>query len=196
MTRGSLDVNQRSLQDFHRYRGAGLGVGQGVMVIREVVPAGSGDGLGAGGWAGCNRNVAGRPQGCRKIDSQDNPSDRHETRSLGSPRRSGCCAPQGADLRSKARSFPRCEGKQARHPCPPGLDRELPGKTICSTPARDGSSYRNCPSPLPPLTITTPTEQTLLGHSLAVSKSIAAKVSHGYLRSLSAVPPLSVQGTL
>ena len=45
VTRGSLGVNQRSLQDFHRDRGAGLGIGQSVMVIREVVPAGSGDGL-------------------------------------------------------------------------------------------------------------------------------------------------------
>ena len=31
------------LQYFHRDRGAGIG--QSVMVIREVVPAGSGDGL-------------------------------------------------------------------------------------------------------------------------------------------------------
>ena len=45
MTRGSLGVNQRSLQYFHRDGGACLGIGQSVMVIREVVPAGSGDGL-------------------------------------------------------------------------------------------------------------------------------------------------------
>ena len=33
------------LQYFHRDGGACLGIGQSVMVIREVVPAGSGDGL-------------------------------------------------------------------------------------------------------------------------------------------------------
>ena len=33
------------IQYFHRDRGAGLGIGQSVVVIREVVPTGFGDGL-------------------------------------------------------------------------------------------------------------------------------------------------------
>ena len=45
VTRDGLGASQRSLQYLHRNRRAGLGIGQCMVVVKKVVPAGGGDGL-------------------------------------------------------------------------------------------------------------------------------------------------------
>ena len=45
MTRHGLGVVQRALQNLHCNRRTGLGIGQCMVVVKKVVPAGGGDGL-------------------------------------------------------------------------------------------------------------------------------------------------------